>query len=449
MTDLTNLAKLWKYSQLGAVMLQESWLHNKIEDETVYLDGFANHRIDQPDGNRLYVAHAAISTQVTPKSSQMSREQQVYNRIRKGCEAAVRPLVNPDDTLVVQVKVKLQQLVGLDERTQVLTTLVFIEQSWQDDQLRWNETEYREVRTVRVPANYVWTPDTYVFNNADTSSSGFLKGLHVLVHNSGKVIWQVPMQMKTSCQVDIVMFPFDEQVCDIQMGSWIYMPDWVTYRFHGSLSRGAQIQSSYPEKIIALSACHDTKNSHEALDISSFWESSEWMLLGVELLHSSRSTTQLIAWKMGFGQRPENVVQPKSFNQTTQSDLVLRLHLKRRSFFYLWNIVIPCVMLTLLTITVFCTPVQSGEKITLGLSVFLAFSMFMVLIAEKVPPTSTGIPLIVVGVTKEYSGGKSNSVFVIRRTSFSNSRDPVLGHINARIGSVHRNRKRGVRFYNV
>ena len=36
----------------------------------------------------------------------------------------------------------------------------------------------------------------------------------------------------------------------------------------------------------------------------------------------------------------------------------------------------------------------SGEKISLGLSVFLAFSMFMLLIAEEVPATSESVPLI-------------------------------------------------------
>ncbi|TPP58754.1 putative nachr subunit [Fasciola gigantica] len=338
-------------------------------------------------------AFATALNQTKQTMTQMSAEQEVYSRIRKGYEAAVRPLRNPNSTLVVQLKVKLQQLVALNERTQVLTTLVFIEQTWQDDYLRWNDSEFREVRTLRVPSKYVWTPDTYVFSNADTSSSGFLKGLHVLVHSSGKMIWQVPMQMKTSCQVDIVMFPFDEQVCDIQMGSWIYTPSWVIYRFLGS----SPIQSPCSRKTIALCACEN--NTHEALDISSFWESSEWMLLGVQLLYSNRSTAQLNAWKMGLGQRQERVNRLMSFKSTVQSDLVLRLHLKRRSFFYVWNIVIPCVMLTLLTVTVFCTPVQSGEKITLGLSVFLAFSMFMVLIAEKVPPTSTGIPLIGIYLT--------------------------------------------------
>ena len=44
--------------------------------------------------------------------------------------------------------------------------------------------------------------------------------------------------------------------------------------------------------------------------------------------------------------------------------------------------------------TAFLLPPDSGEKVTLGLTVLLAFSVFMLLVAENMPPTSEYIPLI-------------------------------------------------------
>ena len=52
------------------------------------------------------------------------------------------------------------------------------------------------------------------------------------------------------------------------------------------------------------------------------------------------------------------------------------------------------MLLSVLTLTGFCLPPDSGEKITLGLTVLLAFSVFMLLIAENMPPTSEYVPLI-------------------------------------------------------
>ena len=52
------------------------------------------------------------------------------------------------------------------------------------------------------------------------------------------------------------------------------------------------------------------------------------------------------------------------------------------------------MMMSVLTLLVFCMPPESGEKIALGVTVLLAFSVFMLAIAEKMPETSDSIPLI-------------------------------------------------------
>lgn len=62
--------------------------------------------------------------------------------------------------------------------------------------------------------------------------------------------------------------------------------------------------------------------------------------------------------------------------------------------FIRYNIVFPCMMMSTLTVLVFCLPPDSGEKIGLGITVLLAFSVFMLAIAEKMPETSESIPLI-------------------------------------------------------
>ena len=60
----------------------------------------------------------------------------------------------------------------------------------------------------------------------------------------------------------------------------------------------------------------------------------------------------------------------------------------------MYNIVFPCMMMSTLTVLVFCMPPDSGEKIALGVTVILAFSVFMLAIAERMPETSESIPLI-------------------------------------------------------
>ena len=74
--------------------------------------------------------------------------------------------------------------------------------------------------------------------------------------------------------------------------------------------------------------------------------------------------------------------------------VVFTLSLRRRYKFYLMNIVLPCLMLSALILVGFLLPPDAGEKISLGISVLLAFTVFLLMIADSIPRTSLAIPLI-------------------------------------------------------
>ena len=75
-------------------------------------------------------------------------------------------------------------------------------------------------------------------------------------------------------------------------------------------------------------------------------------------------------------------------------DIKFYFHIRRRTLYYTYNVIIPCIMLSALTCLTFYLPTESGEKVSLGLTVLLSFSVFMLLIAESMPATSEFIPLI-------------------------------------------------------
>lgn len=65
----------------------------------------------------------------------------------------------------------------------------------------------------------------------------------------------------------------------------------------------------------------------------------------------------------------------------------------------MYNVIFPCLMMSVLTLLVFLLPPDSGEKISLGITVLLAFSVFVLAIAEKMPETSDSMPLIAIYLT--------------------------------------------------
>ncbi|GFN80597.1 neuronal acetylcholine receptor subunit alpha-10 [Plakobranchus ocellatus] len=122
----------------------------------------------------------------------------------------------------------------------------------------------------------------------------------------------------------------------------------------------------------------DVTNRSENVDLSNYVDNGEWELLGTKVIRRVKFYTCC----------PEPFV-----------DVTFYIMIRRRVLYYFLNVIIPCMMLSSLSLTGFLLPPESGEKVTLGLTVLLAFSVFMLLVAENMPPTSEYIPLIGIYLT--------------------------------------------------
>jgi len=68
------------------------------------------------------------------------------------------------------------------------------------------------------------------------------------------------------------------------------------------------------------------------------------------------------------------------------TDITYTLLLKRRSLFYIFNLLLPCFLISFLAPLGFYLPADSGEKVSLGVTVLLALTVFQLLVAESMPP---------------------------------------------------------------
>ncbi len=162
--------------------------------------------------------------------------------------------------------------------------------------------------------------------------------------HDGRVTWILPAIYKSSCSIDVTFFPFDQQNCTMKFGSWTYDR----------------------EKI-------DLIRTADSADRTDYWESSEWAI------SSAVATYNLKKYECCSEVYPD----------ITYSFIIRRLPL-----FYTINLIVPCLLISCLTVLVFYLPSGCGEKITMCISVLLSLTVFLLLITEIIPSTSLVIPLI-------------------------------------------------------
>ncbi|XP_060068850.1 acetylcholine receptor subunit alpha-1-A-like [Ylistrum balloti] len=275
-------------------------------------------------------------------------EQRLLETVLYDYNQASRPVFNAAKTVVVKFGITLTQISDMDEVNQVLTTNVWLEQEWTDERLKWDPRDYNGLVVLRIPCEKIWLPDIVLYNSADDFTSGYMQS-KAMVNCNGTVFWPPPAKFRSSCKIDITYFPFDDQTCKMKFGSWTY--------------DGFQV---------------DLTNRSAAVDLSNYVYSGEWELLDIRVVRNE-------------------VYYPCCIEPFP--DVTFTVIMRRRTLYYLFNIIFPCLWLTILSLLGFWLPPDSGEKITLGITVLLAFSVFMLLIAENMPATSEFVPLIGIYLT--------------------------------------------------
>lgn len=75
-------------------------------------------------------------------------------------------------------------------------------------------------------------------------------------------------------------------------------------------------------------------------------------------------------------------------------EVTFYLVIERRNLYYVCNLIIPCIVIVAMATFVFILPSESGEKISMGITVLLSLCVFLLMVSEKMPATSETLPLI-------------------------------------------------------
>ena len=244
------------------------------------------------------------------------------------------PPFNYKDPINVTFGIELIQLLKVDDRAQVITTKVWVRQSWKNPYLAWDPAQWSGISRILVDPKEIWTPDIVLYDSTDAKRVSHES--QIVLYPNGYNSWYSPAVFQSTCKIDIEFFPFDRQHCSMKFGS---------YHFDSTLQ--------YMK--------HDNK---DIIQNANYVPSTEWEVESVE--------------------RRENLVKYKCCPHP-YSDIAFVLHMKRKSSFYVFNLIAPCIVLAFTILFSFFLPPVSGERIGLTITILLAMAVLMQVLSTTMP----------------------------------------------------------------
>ncbi|XP_011506024.1 PREDICTED: acetylcholine receptor subunit alpha-type acr-16-like [Ceratosolen solmsi marchali] len=287
---------------------------------------------------------AAIALAASGLVSGGFHEKKLLNDLLDSYNVLERPVQNESEPLQLSFGLTLMQIIDVDEKNQLLITNLWLKLEWNDVNMMWDPSKYGNVRDLRIPPHRLWKPDVLMYNSADEGFDGTYP-TNVVVKENGTCLYVPPGIFKSTCKIDITWFPFDDQRCEMKFGSWTY----------DGFQLDLQLQ--------------DVAGG----DISSFITNGEWDLLGVP---GKRN-------EIYYNCCPEPYI-----------DITFVVIIRRRTLYYFFNLIVPCVLIASMAVLGFTLPPDSGEKLSLGVTILLSLTVFLNMVAETMPATSDAVPLL-------------------------------------------------------
>jgi len=153
------------------------------------------------------------------------------------------------------------------------------------------------------------------------------------------------VRIHTKCVIKVGEFPFDTQCCEINFYSWAHT-------------------STQLEVLL-----YQNKNTTNITHLS---HNTEWEIYKTCAVNTTLKTSQDLEWWV-----------------TSYT-----IHMKRLSLYHIYTLVMPCIVLSFLSVLLFWLPSDTNEKISLGVTILLAFFVNCLLVSNYTPEASSELPII-------------------------------------------------------
>ncbi|XP_031430124.1 5-hydroxytryptamine receptor 3A-like [Clupea harengus] len=256
-----------------------------------------------------------------------------------------RPAVNLSTPTIANISFTLYAVLGVNEKTQILTTFLWLRLYWFHEFLIWDPEKCDGVTKISLPVNELWTPDIIIYEFVDDDVSQACP--YVYVNHTGHIRYDRMLRLVSACNLEIFSFPFDIQNCTFTFGSYMHT------------IKDVRVSP-------ALSFAEMSGNSKQYLEASGEWE------LVVILGEASILQFGIDEWDI----------------------ITFWVVIKRRPMLYVVNLLIPSSFLMIIDILSFYLPPHSVDRASFKMTLILGYTVFLLIMNDLLPSTANGTPII-------------------------------------------------------
>nr|XP_011421201.2 acetylcholine receptor subunit beta-type lev-1 [Crassostrea gigas] len=249
----------------------------------------------------------------------------------------VRPIVNQGQSLQLQLSLWIAGINEVSTTDSMMTTTGYLYVRWKDELLNWDSTA-TGMFWMQFNQKDIWVPDIVLKNGFTDFKMMGGDFYYLYVYNDGWVDWYPYKVFETSCELDVTYYPFDSQKCDIIVKSWSYSRWEVNFTFNDPQIGFYEFVPNHVWHLESYDAETDYTNS--------------------------------------------------------QTDLKFTLHLKRKTKYFIANLILPIILVGVLNTFVFMIPADAGEKMGFSVTIFLTFAVFLTIVSGELPKTSDSISIL-------------------------------------------------------
>ena len=256
----------------------------------------------------------------------------------------VLPTADQSKPLVIGVTFFMASFNSFNEVEETISLTAAVGMNWTDPALKWNPTLYGNLYGTIINPKDLWLPQLFLINRVDSMDPvGDDTMFFPTIIYTGEVIYSPGGILKAKCPTDISKFPFDSQTCTLQLMPW------------GFIQANLLLTSNF-----------------DKAQLDFFSQHSDWNLL--------EYSTSIVNESLGY------------------SVLNVKLTFEREPLYFAVMIILPTLLFSLLNPLVFVLPVESGERVSLSMTILLSYAIFLTLVSASIPASSNPMCVLLIAM---------------------------------------------------